>query len=58
MKLTDKRKYSQKWHNIKWNKVSKFVSDLQIELVVAYKNNDNMYVTKRYMVPKKFIFII
>jgi RNA-directed DNA polymerase len=40
MKLTDKRKYSQKWHNINWNKVSKFVSDLQIELVVAYKNND------------------
>lgn len=33
-------KLNQKWHNINWNKISKYVKKLQKELVVAYKNND------------------
>ena len=33
-------KFNQKWHNINWKKVSKYVKNLQKELVVAYKNND------------------
>lgn len=33
-------KLNQKWHNIDWNKTSKYISNLQKELVVAYKNND------------------
>lgn len=33
-------KLNQKWHNINWKKTSKYVKNLQKELVVAYKNND------------------
>lgn len=33
-------KLNQKWHNINWNKTSKYVKKLQKKLVVAYKNND------------------
>nr|YP_009730059.1 group II intron reverse transcriptase/maturase [Leucocryptos marina]BBQ05389.1 group II intron reverse transcriptase/maturase [Leucocryptos marina] len=35
-----KKKLNQKWHNIDWNKTSKYVKNLQKELVVVYKNND------------------
>lgn len=33
-------KLNQNWHNINWKKISKYVKNLQKELVVAYKNND------------------
>jgi RNA-directed DNA polymerase len=33
-------KLNQKWHNMNWKKISKYVKNLQKELVVAYKNND------------------
>jgi len=33
-------KLNQKWHNLNWKKISKYVKNLQKELVVAYKNND------------------
>jgi RNA-directed DNA polymerase len=33
-------KLNQSWHNINWEKVNKRVSSLQIQLVVAYKNNN------------------
>lgn len=35
-----KKKLNQKWHNIDWNKTSKYVKNLQKELMVVYKNND------------------
>lgn len=35
-----KNKLNQNWHNINWNKTSKYVKSLQKELVVTYKNND------------------
>lgn len=31
---------NQKWHNINWNKISRYVKKIQKELVVAYQNND------------------
>lgn len=34
-------KLNQKWHNINWNKTSKYVKKLQKELVVAYKKNND-----------------
>jgi len=33
-------KLNQNWHNLNWKKISKYVKNLQKELVVAYKNND------------------
>ena len=33
-------KLNRKWHDINWNKSSKYVKNLQKKLVVAYKNND------------------
>lgn len=33
-------KLNQNWHNLNWKKLSKYVKNLQKELVVAYKNND------------------
>jgi len=33
-------KLNQNWHNLNWKKISKYVKNLQKELLVAYKNND------------------
>ena len=33
-------KLNRKWHDINWNKSSKYVKNLQKKQVVAYKNND------------------
>ena len=40
MNVNANSKLNEKWHNINWNNVSKYIKNLQKELVVAYKNND------------------
>lgn len=40
MNVNVNSKLNEKWHNINWNNVSEYIKNLQKELVVAYKNND------------------
>jgi RNA-directed DNA polymerase len=38
--IKEVQKKKQYWHNINWRNVHSYVSKLQLEMVVAYKNND------------------
>jgi RNA-directed DNA polymerase len=38
MKIKDKKRYSQRWHNLQWNKITKYVEVLQKEIALAKRS--------------------
>lgn len=38
MKINDKRRYSQRWHNLQWNKITTYVEILQKEIALAKRS--------------------
>lgn len=38
MKIKDKKRYSQRWHNLQWNKITKYVEVLQKEIPLAKRS--------------------
>jgi hypothetical protein len=38
MKIKDKKRYSQRWHNLQWNKITNYVEVIQKEIALAKKS--------------------
>ena len=49
MKIKDKKRYSQRWHNLQWNKITKYVEVLQKEIALAKRSRktSKMYASRQ-----------
>lgn len=52
MRIKDKKRYSRRWHNLQWNKITKYVEVLQKEIALAKRSRKT---SKMYALQDKLL---